>query len=340
MCIRDRASDVHIESFKDSAQIRYRIDGILRVMTNLSNYITKEYDAVVTRIKIISKLDIAERRKPQDGAASFKAASKEVDLRISILPTKNKERVVMRILDKSAGDKKLEDLGFEPKDLDKLVKAINNPQGMVLVTGPTGSGKTTTLYSVLKAINKPGMNILTAEDPVEYDLEGVGQVQVKESIGYTFEEALRSFLRQDPEVILVGEIRDQATVEIALKASLTGHLVFSTLHTNDAPSSITRLLNMGTPNYLISAALTLVMAQRLARKNCPDCAVVDETITPKILTDIGMSTAMHDRAKIYKGTGCTNCGNTGYRGRMGIYEILFVDRDLKNGILQLSRIHI
>ncbi len=328
------ASDVHIESFKDSAQIRYRIDGILRVMTNLSNYITKEYDAVVTRIKIISKLDIAERRKPQDGAASFKAASKEVDLRISILPTKNKERVVMRILDKSAGDKKLEDLGFEPKDLDKLVKAINSPQGMVLVTGPTGSGKTTTLYSVLKAINKPGMNILTAEDPVEYDLEGVGQVQVKESIGYTFEEALRSFLRQDPEVILVGEIRDQATVEIALKASLTGHLVFSTLHTNDAPSSITRLLNMGTPNYLISAALTLVMAQRLARKNCPDCAVVDETITPKILTDIGMSTAMHDRAKIYKGTGCTNCGNTGYRGRMGIYEILVVDRDLKNGILQ------
>ena len=205
---------------------------------------------------------------------------------------------------------------------------------MVLVTGPTGSGKTTTLYSILKHINNPEMNILTAEDPVEYELDGVGQVQVKESIGYTFEEALRSFLRQDPEVILVGEIRDQATVEIALKASLTGHLVFSTLHTNDAPSSITRLLNMGTPNYLISAALTLVMAQRLARKNCPECAEVDENITPKILNDIGLATALHDRAKIYRGKGCDKCGQTGYKGRMGIYEILVVDRDLKNGILQ------
>ena len=178
------------------------------------------------------------------------------------------------------------------------------------------------------------MNILTAEDPVEYELSGVGQVQVKESIGYGFEEALRSFLRQDPEVILVGEIRDQATVEIALKASLTGHLVFSTLHTNDASSSITRLLNMGTPNYLISAALTLVMAQRLARKNCADCSEVDENITPKLLNDIGMDTALHDRAKIYRGKGCEKCGNSGYKGRMGIYEILLVDRDLKNGILQ------
>lgn len=328
------ASDIHIECFRESAQIRYRVDGILRVMSNFSEYLFKEYDAVVTRIKIISKLDIAERRKPQDGAASFKGEIKEVDLRISVLPTKNKERVVMRILDKSQGDVKLDQLGFDSNDLEKLKKAITSPQGMVLVTGPTGSGKTTTLYSVLKHINKPGMNILTAEDPVEYELDGIGQVQVKESIGYTFEEALRSFLRQDPEVILVGEIRDQATVEIALKASLTGHLVFSTLHTNDAPSSITRLLNMGTPNYLISAALTLVMAQRLARKNCPDCAVIDETINPKILNDIGLTTASHDRAKIYKGKGCDNCGNTGYRGRMGIYEILVVDRDLKNGILQ------
>ena len=328
------ASDIHIECFRESAQIRYRVDGILRVMSNFSEYLFKEYDAVVTRIKIISKLDIAERRKPQDGAASFKGETKEVDLRISVLPTKNKERVVMRILDKSQGDVKLDQLGFDSNDLEKLKKAITSPQGMVLVTGPTGSGKTTTLYSVLKHINKPGMNILTAEDPVEYELDGIGQVQVKESIGYTFEEALRSFLRQDPEVILVGEIRDQATVEIALKASLTGHLVFSTLHTNDAPSSITRLLNMGTPNYLISAALTLVMAQRLARKNCPDCAVIDETINPKILNDIGLTTASHDRAKIYKGKGCDNCGNTGYRGRMGIYEILVVDRDLKNGILQ------
>jgi type IV pilus assembly protein PilB len=178
------------------------------------------------------------------------------------------------------------------------------------------------------------MNILTAEDPVEYELEGIGQVQIKESIKYTFESALRSFLRQDPEVILVGEIRDQATVEIALKASLTGHLVFSTLHTNDAPSSITRLLNLGTPNYLISAALTLVMAQRLARKNCSDCSVIDETVTPKLLNDIGLNIALHDRAKIYKGKGCEKCGQSGYKGRMGIYEILVIDKDLKNGILQ------
>ena len=328
------ASDIHIECFRETAKVRYRIDGILREMENLSSVLFSQYDAIVARIKIISKLDIAERRKPQDGAASFKTDKKEVDLRVSVLPTVNKERVVMRILDKSAGDVTLDELGFEPQDLEKLKKAVSSPQGMVLVTGPTGSGKTTTLYSILKHINKPEMNILTAEDPVEYELDGVGQVQVKESIGFGFEESLRSFLRQDPEVILVGEIRDQATVEIALKASLTGHLVFSTLHTNDAPSSITRLLNMGTPNYLISAALTLIMAQRLARKNCPECAEIDDNITPKILNDIGLATALHDRAKIYKGKGCDKCGNSGYKGRMGIYEILLVDRDLKNGILQ------
>ena len=328
------ASDIHIECFRETAQVRFRIDGILKEMDGLSTLLFAQYDAIVARIKIISKLDIAERRKPQDGAASFSTDKKSVDLRVSVLPTVNKERVVMRILDKSTGDVTLDQLGFEPHDLDKLKKAVSSPQGMVLVTGPTGSGKTTTLYSILKHINKPEMNILTAEDPVEYELNGVGQVQVKESIGYGFEEALRSFLRQDPEVILVGEIRDQATVEIALKASLTGHLVFSTLHTNDAPSSITRLLNMGTPNYLISAALTLIMAQRLARKNCPDCAEVDENITPKLLNDIGMDTAHHDRAKIYRGKGCEKCNNSGYKGRMGIYEILLVDRDLKNGILQ------
>ncbi|MBD1146740.1 type II/IV secretion system protein [Pelagibacterales bacterium SAG-MED28] len=328
------ASDIHIECFRDSAQIRYRIDGILRIMDNYSKYLFKEYDAIITRVKIMSALDIAERRKPQDGAAAFKNDTKEVDLRISILPTKNKERIVMRILNKEAGDKKLSELGFEAKDLTKLEKAITSPQGMVLVTGPTGSGKTTTLYSVLKHINQPGMNILTAEDPVEYELDGIGQVQVKEQIGYTFEEALRSFLRQDPEVILVGEIRDKATVDIALKASLTGHLVFSTLHTNDAPSSITRLLNMGTPNYLISAALTLVMAQRLARKNCAECKIVDESINPKILTDIGFNPEESLRAKIHKGKGCDKCGNTGYKGRMGIYEILVVDKDIKNGILK------
>ena len=327
------ASDIHIECFRDSAQVRFRVDGILKIMDSYSKFLHENYSAVVARIKIISKLDIAERRVPQDGASTFKSETKEIDLRVSILPTKNNERIVMRILNKDAGDKALSDLGFESNDLEKLIKAISSPQGMVLVTGPTGSGKTTTLYSVLKHINKPGMNILTAEDPVEYEMEGVGQVQVKEAIGYTFEEALRSFLRQDPEVILVGEIRDKATVDIALKAALTGHLVFSTLHTNDAPSSITRLVNMGTPNYLISAALTLIMAQRLARKSCLECRVIDENITPKLLNSIGFLPEQSSRAKIYKGTGCEECSGSGYKGRMGIYEILEIDNELKAGIL-------
>ena len=327
------ASDIHIECFRDSAQVRFRVDGILKIMDSYSKFLHENYSAVVARIKIISKLDIAERRVPQDGASTFKSETKEIDLRVSILPTKNNERIVMRILNKDAGDKALSDLGFESNDLEKLIKAISSPQGMVLVTGPTGSGKTTTLYSVLKHINKPGMNILTAEDPVEYEMEGVGQVQVKEAIGYTFEEALRSFLRQDPEVILVGEIRDKATVDIALKAALTGHLVFSTLHTNDAPSSITRLVNMGTPNYLISAALTLIMAQRLARKSCLDCRVLDENITPKLLNSIGFLPEQSARAKIYKGAGCEECSGSGYKGRMGIYEILEIDNELKAGIL-------
>ena len=327
------ASDIHIECFRNNATIRFRVDGILKIMDKYSKFLFENYNAVVARIKIISKLDIAERRIPQDGASTFKSDTKEIDLRVSILPTKNNERIVMRILNKDAGDKALSDLGFEGKDLEKLIKAITSPQGMILVTGPTGSGKTTTLYSVLKHINKPTLNILTAEDPVEYEMEGVGQVQVKESIGYTFEEALRSFLRQDPEVILVGEIRDKATVDIALKAALTGHLVFSTLHTNDAPSSITRLQNMDTPNYLISAALTLIMAQRLARKTCTECQVLDENITPKLLNSIGFLPEQSVRAKIYKGKGCQKCNNSGYKGRMGIYEILEVDAELKTGIL-------
>ena len=327
------ASDIHIESFRDASQARFRVDGILKVMDKYSKFLHENYDAIIARVKIISKLDIAERRVPQDGASTFKSESKEIDLRVSILPTKNKERVVMRILNKDAGDKALSDLGFDEKDLKKLIKAITSPQGMVLVTGPTGSGKTTTLYSVLKHINKPSMNILTAEDPVEYEMEGIGQVQIKETIGYTFEEALRSFLRQDPEVILVGEIRDKATVDIALKAALTGHLVFSTLHTNDASSSITRLQNMGTPNYLISAALTLIMAQRLARKTCLECRVIDENITPKLLNSIGFLPEQSARAKIYKGGGCDECGGSGYKGRMGIYEILEIEQELKSGIL-------
>jgi len=327
------ASDIHIEAFRNTSTIRFRVDGILKVMDKFTKFLHSNYNAVVTRVKIISKLDIAERRMPQDGASTFKRGDKEVDLRISILPTKNNERIVMRILNKDAGDKSLNDLGFEANDLKKLIKAVTSPQGMVLVTGPTGSGKTTTLYSILKHINKPSMNILTAEDPVEYELEGIGQVHVREDIGYTFASALRSFLRQDPEVILVGEIRDKDTVDIALKAALTGHLVFSTIHTNDAPSTITRLQNMGTPNYLISAALSLIMAQRLARKTCSECKVIDENATPKLLNSIGFLPEQSARAKIYKGKGCDHCNKSGYKGRMGVYEILEVTKELKQGIL-------
>ena len=327
------ASDIHIEAFRNTSTIRFRVDGILKTMDKFTKFLHSNYNAVVTRVKIISKLDIAERRMPQDGASTFKRGDKEVDLRISILPTKNNERIVMRILNKDAGDKELNELGFEANDLKKLIKAVTSPQGMVLVTGPTGSGKTTTLYSILKHINKPSMNILTAEDPVEYELEGIGQVHVREDIGYTFASALRSFLRQDPEVILVGEIRDKDTVDIALKAALTGHLVFSTIHTNDAPSTITRLQNMGTPNYLISAALSLIMAQRLARKTCSECKVIDENATPKLLNSIGFLPEQSARAKIYKGKGCDHCNKSGYKGRMGVYEILEVTKELKQGIL-------
>ena len=334
------ASDIHIEPFKDTAQIRFRIDGVLVVMEQFTKFLEKNYNAIVTRIKIISKLDIAERRMPQDGGSTFKLDKKEIDLRISILPTKNNERIVMRILNKDEGAKSLDVLGFKDEDLTNLTEAINSPQGMVLVTGPTGSGKTTTLYTILQTINKPSLNILTAEDPVEYELEGVGQVQVREDIGYTFESALRSFLRQDPEVILVGEIRDKATVDIALKAALTGHLVFSTIHTNDAPSTITRLQNMGTPDYLISAACSLIIAQRLARKTCSDCRVPDEKISPKVLISIGFTDAEASRVKPVIGGGCENCNpggkktRAGYKGRMGIYEILKVTKNVKSAILR------
>ena len=330
------ASDIHIESFRNTAKIRFRIDGILKTMDQYTKFLKEEYNGVVNNVKIMSKLDIAERRHPQDGAATFKKDDKEVDLRISILPTKNDERIVMRILNKDAGNKSLNELGFEEKDLNILIKAVTSPQGMILVTGPTGSGKTTTLYSILKYINKPSMNILTAEDPVEYELEGIGQVHVREDIGYTFEVALRSFLRQDPEVILVGEIRDKETVDISLKAALTGHLVFSTLHTNDAPSTITRLQNMGTPNFLISAAITLIMGQRLARKTCSECKIIDEKITAQLLISIGFSPEQANRAKVYKGKGCDKCGGSGYKGRQGIYEILDVDKRIKAGILANS----
>ena len=332
--IKSGVSDIHIEPYRFNSRVRYRLDGILQEQEHFSKFLHSNYGAVVTRFKIMGKLDIAERRLPQDGAIPFKIDGKVVDLRLSILPTANNERIVMRVLNKDAGDISLEQLNFEETDLKNLRKAIHGTQGLVLVTGPTGSGKTTTLYSILKEVSKPNLNILTAEDPVEYELDGVGQVQIKDDIGFNFSTALRSFLRQDPEIILVGEMRDKETVDIGLKAALTGHLVFSTLHTNDAPSTITRLQNMGTPDYLISAAVTLVLAQRLARKTCPECRVPDDDITPKALADLGFTVEQASRAKVQKGKGCPKCKDTGYKGRMGIYEILNVTKPIKEAILR------
>ena len=332
--IQSGVSDIHIEPFRFSSRVRYRLDGMLQEQEQFNQFLHDNYGAVVTRFKIMGKLDIAERRLPQDGAIPFKIDGKIVDLRLSMLPTANNERIVMRILNKDAGDISLEQLHFDESDLKSLRKAIHGTQGLVLVTGPTGSGKTTTLYSILKEVSKPHLNILTAEDPVEFELDGVGQVQVKEDIGYTFASALRSFLRQDPEIILIGEMRDKETVDIGLKAALTGHLVFSTLHTNDAPSTITRLQNMGTPDYLISAACTLILAQRLARKTCTECRIPDEDINPTGLTQIGFTPEQASRAKVTKGKGCPKCNNSGYKGRMGVYEILNITKTIKEAILK------
>ena len=332
--IKAGVSDIHIEPYRFSSRVRYRLDGMLTEQEHFAKFLHSNYGAVVTRFKIMGKLDIAERRLPQDGAIPFKIDGKVVDLRLSILPTANNERIVMRILNKDAGDISLEQLNFEENDLKNLRKAIHGTQGLILVTGPTGSGKTTTLYSILKEVSQPHLNILTAEDPVEYELDGVGQVQIRDDIGYDFGRALRSFLRQDPEIILVGEMRDKETVDIGLKAALTGHLVFSTLHTNDAPSSITRLQNMGTPDYLISAACSLVLAQRLARKNCSECREPDPDVTPQMLTDFGFTPEQASRAKVVRGKGCPKCKDSGYKGRMGIYEVLNVTKPIKEAILR------
>ena len=332
--IKAGVSDIHIEPYRFSSRVRYRLDGMLTEQEHFAKFLHSNYGAVVTRFKIMGKLDIAERRLPQDGAIPFKIDGKVVDLRLSILPTATNERIVMRILNKDAGDISLEQLHFEETDLKILRKAIHGTQGLILVTGPTGSGKTTTLYSILKEVSQPHLNILTAEDPVEYELDGVGQVAIRDDIGYDFGRALRSFLRQDPEIILVGEMRDKETVDIGLKAALTGHLVFSTLHTNDAPSSITRLQNMGTPDYLISAACTLVLAQRLARRTCIECREPDPDVTPKMLADFGFTVEQASRAKAVRGKGCPKCKDSGYKGRMGLYEVLNITKPIKEAILR------
>ncbi len=326
-------SDIHIEGFREGAQVRYRKDGVLQALEEYTEFLTYNYAAAVTRVKILASLDISERRLPQDGAITSDLSDKSVDIRVSILPTVHGERVVMRILDPEAANFTLDELGLPEQSLTKLRKAIHSPQGMVLVTGPTGSGKSTTLYACLKEMNKPGVNILTAEDPVEYDLKGVGQVQVKESIGFSFAAALRSFLRQDPEVIMVGEIRDKETADIAIKASLTGHLVLSTLHTNDAISTITRLMNIGVPNYLVTSSLSLVLAQRLSRVNCQHCLEDDPIALPAVLKDIGFEDSEIKKVKPKKSKGCERCMNTGIKGRASVQEVLAVTPKLKEAIL-------
>jgi type IV pilus assembly protein PilB len=318
--IQTKSSDIHIEPYEKSFRVRYRVDGTLKKVMGLP---PKIKSAVVSRIKIMSKLDIAEKRLPQDGRIKLRLGNNaSMDFRVSVLPTLFGEKVVLRLLDKSNLQLDMTRLGFETDSLDKFQDAIQSPYGMVLVTGPTGSGKTTTLYSALHQLNKEGTNIMTAEDPVEFNLQGINQVQVHENIGLTFASALRSFLRQDPDVVMVGEIRDLETAEIGVKAALTGHLVLSTLHTNDAPSTIMRLLNMGVESFLVSSAVVLVLAQRLARKICPECKEKVQ-VAPELLQKIGFTEKdINNGLAIYKGKGCAKCNKTGYKGRIALYEVM------------------
>lgn len=329
--IKTGASDIHIEPYENSLRVRYRVDGVMYTVMNLP---TKIKASLTSRIKIMSKLDIAERRLPQDGRIKLKLGKKrDIDFRVSVLPTLFGEKTVLRILDKSNLQVDLTKLGFEQSALDDFMEALNKPFGMILVTGPTGSGKTTTLYSALHYLNKPDTNIMTAEDPVEFNFMGINQVHVKEDIGLTFASALRSFLRQDPDIIMVGEIRDFETAEIAVKAALTGHLVLSTLHTNDAPGTISRLLNMGIEPFLVSSAVVLILAQRLARRICQQCKDV-EKIPLTALVKLGFSEEEAAKTTCYKGKGCPACNNTGYKGRVALYEVMPVKDELKELILE------
>ena len=327
-------SDIHIEIFKDIAQIRFRNGGTLLVQKQYKAFIEKNYNAVIARIKILANLDIAERRLPQDGKISYIAKDDtEVDFRISILPTSLGERVVIRILNSSSLAVSIKAIGFTTKQEKEFTSAVSAPQGMVLVTGPTGSGKSTTLYGAMNFLNEPDVNILTAEDPVEYTMAGISQVQIREEIGLTFANALRSFLRQDPEIILVGEIRDAETADIASKAALTGHLVLSTLHTNSAVGAISRLINMGLPAYLVSSALTAIVAQRLVRVNCESCKIEIKKDNAEI-EDFIKSYNISATAKLMKGEGCKVCNQTGYKGRKGVHEILTISPEIEAAITE------
>ncbi len=328
--IKKGASDIHVEPYEKKLRVRYRVDGVLiEEMTPP----LKLKAAISSRLKIMSSLDIAERRLPQDGRIKLKLGKgREMDFRVSVLPTLWGEKIVLRLLDKGNLQLDMTKLGFDIGPLDDFKWAINQPWGMVLVTGPTGSGKTTTLYSALSELNKVAHNISTAEDPVEYNLHGINQVQMHDEIGLNFAASLRSFLRQDPDIIMVGEIRDFETAEIAVKAALTGHLVLSTLHTNDAPATIFRLLNMGVEPFLITASVNLVLAQRLARKICVDCKA-PHTVEPKVLKEIGFTDEQITGANLMKGAGCRTCNNTGYKGRVALYEVMRFSDTLKEMVL-------
>ncbi len=324
--VENRASDIHIEPFEDEMKVRYRIDGVLH---NTESTPKKLQAATVSRIKIMAKLNIAERRLPQDGSIRLKVGEKEVDLRVSTIPTLYGESVVMRILRKEGIVIDLDLLGFPPRTLSDFNNLITRPNGIFLVTGPTGSGKTTTLYGALDKINSPDKKIITVEDPVEYQLKGVNQIQVKPQIGLNFANTLRSIVRQDPDIIMVGEIRDLETAEIAIQSALTGHLVFSTLHTNDAPSAITRLIDMGVESFLLSSTVRGILAQRLVRVICPSCKEIDSSITDKEQLSIFGRTDI----TLYRGRGCEKCALTGYFGRTAIFELFIVEDDARRLIL-------
>jgi type IV pilus assembly protein PilB len=331
--VKRGASDIHMEPYEKEFRVRFRIDGVLQ---SIMSPPLKLKDAITSRVKIMSKLDISEKRLPQDGRIMLKMAiggkKKQLDFRVSTLPTLWGEKIVMRLLDKENLRLDMTKLGFESESLVKFEKAILKPYGMVLVTGPTGSGKTNTLYSSIARLNQPDTNIMTAEDPVEFQLQGVNQVQMKEQIGLNFAAALRAFLRQDPNIILVGEIRDFETAEIAIKAALTGHLVLSTLHTNGAPETITRLMNMGIEPFLVATSVHLICAQRLVRRICKDCAEVIE-VPHQTLLEEGYTPEEAKEVKIQKGRGCGTCNNTGYKGRTGLYEVMEVDEEIKGLVL-------
>lgn len=330
---RERASDIHVEPYDSDVKVRYRVDGILHDVLTLPKRI---HSAVVSRIKVMATLNIAEKRLPQDGRIGIKLGDHSVDMRISTVPTVNGERVVMRLLDKSSVLFGLEELGYYPDDLSAIARLIKQEHGIVLVTGPTGSGKTTSLYSMLNKINSPDKNILTIEDPIEYQLKGIGQIPVNVKVGLTFASGLRSIVRQDPDVILVGEIRDLETAEIAIQAALTGHLVFSTLHTNDSSSAITRLIDMGIEPFLVTSSVNAILAQRLVRKICPVCRQ-EYFPEDESLLEIGLSKEMLNKeGYLFRGAGCKECIETGYKGRTGIYEVLLMNDSIKSTILKTS----